>query len=129
MASGTEPPTAESAVGKLSAGDASNSAGSSPAIRCPNCRTGLLRPTEDGTLKCYNCSREFQLEEDVPEAPEEGNRDLTDWEKNQLIDALTEQWLRAKGNIRRTKLEGSKQIAIEKAEGLKNLIERVKNEW
>ncbi len=43
-----------------------------------------------------------------------------------IVDALTEQYLRAKGNIRRSRLETTRRLNTEKAGYLDELIERVK---
>ena len=105
-------------------GEESLSVRNSPAsAKCTKCGIGRFGPNEDG-LKCYNCGFIIYAE-DQPEPPP---REIlfTKREKDQILDALTEQYMRAKGNARRSKLESSKVINLEHAEFINNLMSRIK---
>jgi hypothetical protein len=106
------------------AGEKSLSVRSSPATenQCPKCGIGRLRPTEDG-LQCYNCSF-TQYAEDPPEDSSESL--FTKRQKEQILDALQEQYMRARGNARRSKLESSKVINEEHAAFINGLMSYVK---
>jgi hypothetical protein len=62
---------------------------------------------------------------DIPEAESEFKFGTV--EKNHIIDALTEQFLRASGNIKRSRLPSSVKANQDRADQLKALIQKVKN--
>ncbi len=109
------------------AGEESRSVKSSPATskdNCPKCGIGRFGRDEDGWLKCINCGFTKAEEEAPKTVPDEI---LTEREKYQINDALTEQFMRAKGNARRSKLESSRVMNLEHAEFIENLMEKVRN--
>lgn len=85
---------------------------------------GRLFPDEDGDLKCANCGF---TEYFVPTKPDKPDATFTDREKDQINDALHEQYMRAKGNARRSKLESSQLWNLEHAEFIDKLMKKVRN--
>lgn len=112
---------------KFLVGERSNSAKSSPATekRCPKCLNGLLRPTDDG-FECWNCSYVKYTNSAGP-IEEDQKTKLSDREKHQIVDALQEQYMRAKGNARRSKLESSKIMNLEHAGFISDLMDKIKD--
>lgn len=94
--------------------------------KCPKCTVGLLRPTEDG-LKCWSCGFIKPDERPVSRNSVQKESILTPWEKNQIIDALQEQYMRARGNVRRSKLESSRELLTIRADKLDALMQKVKD--
>jgi DNA-directed RNA polymerase subunit M/transcription elongation factor TFIIS len=109
---------------KLLAGEKSPFAKNSPASenQCPKCN-GLLRPTDDG-LKCWNCGYVKEVKESLVIEDQEST--FSAWEKNQIVDALQEQYMRARGNVRRSKLESSKELLTIRADKLAALMKKVR---
>lgn len=85
---------------------------------------GRMFPDEDGDRKCANCGF---TEYFIPEERSPSGEVLSEREKNQINDALHEQYMRAKGNARRSKLESSKIWNLEHAEFIDNLMTKIRN--
>lgn len=88
-------------------------------LKCPKCG-GALFATEEGKLKCYNCSRTFVRRERSPNGLHLDSR-----EKTIILDALTEVYLRTKGNIKRSLLPVTRQVNEERAKLLEELLEKI----
>lgn len=88
--------------------------------RCERCG-GMLLP-DDGELRCISCGRRYKIVKPAAIITSQ----LNDWERHQILDALTEVMIRTKGNIRRSQLETTKQINQEKADKLEALLVKVR---
>lgn len=96
---------------------------------CERCG-GRLTETGDPTeLSCANCGNVVYL--DRPLKPISGGSGgngplLEEPEKSLILDALSEQYLRAVGNIRRSQLSTTRRLNESKASMLSSLMEKVK---
>ncbi len=58
--------------------------------------------------------------------PEQDQGLLSEGDVFAIVDALTEQYLRARGNVRRSKLDLTRRLNTEKADYLDSLIARIR---
>lgn len=98
---------------------------------CSHCSKGTYLRGGKGELVCSACSRRILLPPASKAStnghqPDQSESALTEGDVFVIVDALTEQYLRAKGNIRRSRLETTRRLNTEKAGYLDELIERVK---
>lgn len=90
------------------------------ANQCPKCKVGtILRKYSDDDPSCVNCGYI------PPTITHYQNGTLSEREKFIINDALTEQYLRAKGNTRRSALPLTIQLNNQKAEEIENLMKKM----
>ncbi len=88
---------------------------------CPRCESGPLSQSSKDEKSCLSCGYvAYESAQDVK------GPILDRWERDAILAALTEVYLRTKGNIRRSQLPLTREINEERAAQLLKLLEKVR---
>ena len=96
--------------------------------KCSRCKTGTLNFRNPQEPTCFACGNVEYLQTPSKNGVLPTPAKFSIWDKNAILNALSEVYLRTKGNIYRSKYESTQRANKEIADRLADLMKRVEGD-